>query len=372
MIDFHVKVTNNSDIIIEIIGLWDKNNLNHISTKVNNFVSNTTSKNLFFDFKKLEYIDSSGMIFLQYSINKLKNQKSTITIQNISATTQKLYDFYKDKVTLQKHETIKQPSLLYQTGKSTIEFLKSSTLFFKFVGETTVFFIYALLHPTKIRYKAIMQQLKSVGVDALGIIGLTVFLVGLVLAYQGSEQLSKFGANIFIVEMVSMSLFRELAPMITAIVIAGRSASSFTAQIGTMKITEEIDAMRTMGFEPSIFLVMPRIIALMIAMPLLVFFADIFGLAGGMLVSNYNLDISYAEFIHRMYLEVDIKHLVIGLTKAPVFGLVIALIGCYRGFQVTGSTDSIGKYTTISVVNAIFWVIAINALISVVLTEIGI
>jgi phospholipid/cholesterol/gamma-HCH transport system permease protein len=203
-------------------------------------------------------------------------------------------------------------------------------------------------------------------------VGLTAFLVGLVVAYQGAAQLQKFGANIFIVEMVAISVFRELAPMITAIVIAGRSASAYTAEIGTMKITEEIDAMRTMGFEPVRFIVLPRIIALMIAMPLIVFFADMVGLFGGMLIAQFHLDISMTEFLDRLHAEVPLKHILIGLIKAPLFGLVIALIGCYRGFQVEGSTDSIGRYTTVSVVNAIFWVIAINALISVILTEIGI
>ena len=172
--------------------------------------------------------------------------------------------------------------------------------------------------------------------------------------------------------MVSISMIRELAPMITAIVVAGRSASSFTAEIGTMKITDEIDAMKTMGFEPSIFLVMPRVIALMISLPLIVFLADILGIIGGMVVANIQLDITYTIFIERIYTEVEVRHFFIGIAKAPIFGFIIAIIGCYRGFQVTGSTDSIGKYTTISVVNAIFWVIALNAIFSVLFTQIGI
>ncbi|MEA1915480.1 MAG: MlaE family lipid ABC transporter permease subunit [Campylobacterota bacterium] len=371
MIDFHPLQHNNENITIELIGLWDKNHLHEISTKTTQFTHKIKNKHLSLDFAKLEDIDSAGMIFVHHTIAQLKNQQCTISVENISDKVQKLYEFYHDKVHEQNIPLVSNANIFYRMGKQTIVLLKSSLNFLNFLGHTTFFFLYAVLHPAKIRYKAIVQQVQATGVNALGIIGLTVFLVGLVLAYQGAEQLQKFGANIFIVEMISMSLFRELAPMITAIVIAGRSASAFTAQIGTMKITEEIDAMRTMGFEPSIFLVMPRIIGLMIAMPLLVFVADFLGLAGGMVVAHYQLDISYAEFIHRMYLEVDIKHFIIGIAKAPVFGLIIALIGCYRGFQVSGSTASIGRFTTISVVNAIFWVIAINALISVLLTEIG-
>jgi phospholipid/cholesterol/gamma-HCH transport system permease protein len=372
MIDFKIQTSKNNQIDIDIIGSWDKTHLNDIIKKVKNFVSKTSNSTINLDFKNLNNIDSSGMIFLLKKIYILKNNNCTINTINLSSKAKKLYNFYQDKIVFEKIKKPTQPSILYRIGKNTTSFLKNSTSFITFLGQTVFFMIYAFLHPSKIRYKAITQQIQSTGINALGIIGLTVFLVGLVLAYQGAEQLEKFGANIFIVEMVSMSLFRELAPMIAAIVIAGRSASSFTAQIGTMKITDEIDAMKTMGFEPSIFLVMPRVLALVIVMPLLVFFSDFFGLVGGMLVANYQLDISYAEFINRMYLEVDIKHLIIGLVKAPVFGIVIALIGCYRGFQVTGSTSSIGKYTTISVVNAIFWVIALNAIISVVLTQVGI
>lgn len=245
-------------------------------------------------------------------------------------------------------------------------------LFINFIGEATYQLIKSIMEPSLFRYKAILRQIQTSGYKALPIIALTSFLVGLVIAYQSSEQLAKFGANIFIVEMVSISVFRELSPLIAAIVIAGRSASSYTAEIGTMKITEEIDAMKTMGFNPYRFLVLPRVIALFISMPIIVFFADIIGVFGGMIIAKTELGISFSEFILRMHSEVEIKHIFIGLIKAPIFGLIIALIGSFRGFQVSGSTDSIGHYTTVSVVNAIFWVIAMNAIISVLLTEVGI
>jgi len=174
------------------------------------------------------------------------------------------------------------------------------------------------------------------------------------------------------VEMISITMFREIAPLVTAIVIAGRSASSYTAEIGAMKITEEIDAMRTMNFEPTLFLTLPRIFALIISLPLLVFFADIIGVFGGMLIAYIDLDITFTEFIYRLGQEIPLKHFVIGIGKSVFFGIAIALIGCYRGFQVQNNTTSIGKYTTISVVNAIFVVIALNAIFSVIFTEIGI
>ena len=263
-------------------------------------------------------------------------------------------------------------SSIIKTGKYVIDSFESFLFFLSFLGESVLQFLRLLPKPWSFRYKATAVHVEKSGAQALPIVALTSFLVGLVVAYQGAEQLAKFGANIFIVDMVSISMFRELAPLIAAIVIAGRSASAYTAEIGTMKITEEIDAMRSMGFEPIIFLVLPRIFALVIAMPLIVFFADIIGVFGGMIVAKTSLGISYSEFIRRGRDVVELKHILIGLLKAPFFGLLIATIGCFRGFQVTGSTESIGRYTTISVVNAIFWVIACNALISVILTEIGI
>ena len=155
-------------------------------------------------------------------------------------------------------------------------------------------------------------------------------------------------------EMISITMFREIAPLMTAIVIAGRSASSYTAEIGAMKITDEIDAMRTMDFEPTLFLTLPRIFALVISLPLLVFFFFFFGVMGGMLIANLDLNVTFLDFIQRGQAEVPLKHFLIGIFKAIFFGIAIAIIGCYRGFQVQNNTTSIGKYTTISVVNAIF------------------
>jgi conserved hypothetical integral membrane protein len=231
---------------------------------------------------------------------------------------------------------------------------------------------HSLAHPFSIRFDAIAKNIEDAGVRALPIITLTSFLIGVVIAYQGAVQLQKFGANVFIVDMIGISVTRELAPLITAIVVAGRTGSSYTAQLGVMKITEEIDAMRVMGFEPQRFLVLPRIIALMIALPLMIFFADIIGIFGGMVVANLHLNLSWSEFVHRLQNVVEVKHFWIGIVKGPFFAWLIAVVGCFRGLQVSRDTESIGYYTTISVVNAIFLVIACDALFSVVFTELGI
>jgi phospholipid/cholesterol/gamma-HCH transport system permease protein len=214
-----------------------------------------------------------------------------------------------------------------------------------------------------------MAHIYATGASALPIIALSAFLIGVVVAYQSIVQLQKFGADIFIVDMIGISLTRELAPLITAIVVAGRSGSAFTAQIGAMKMTQEIDAMKTMGFDPFTFLVWPRVFALMIVMPLLIFFADLIGIFGGMVIAQAQSHLSFSEFVHRLQGALPIKHYIIGIVKGPFFAFLIAMVSTYRGFQVSLNTESIGLYTTKSVVNSIFLVIACDAIFSVLLTE---
>lgn len=241
-----------------------------------------------------------------------------------------------------------------------------------FLGEVFSAFFSYFTSIKNIRFKEIFFEMNESAIKALGIIALTSFLIGLVIAYQSAYQLKIYGANIFIVDMLGISIFRELAPLMTAIVIAGRSGSAFTAQIGAMKITEELDAMKTMGFEPFIFLVLPRIIALMITMPILIFVADIMGIFGGIIVSYVDLGISVSLFIERLNEVVALKHFVIGLIKGPFFAFLIASIGIYRGLMVKNDTQSIGFNTTKSVVESIFAVIVCDALFSIIFTNLGI
>ena len=241
-----------------------------------------------------------------------------------------------------------------------------------FIGELFIKKFLIFLHPKYFRYKEILYEINQSAIKAVGIVALTSFLVGVVIAYQSAVQLKLYGANIFIVDMLGISILRELAPMITAIVIAGRSGSSYTAQIGAMKITEELDAMRTMGFDPYYYLVIPRIIALVVSLPILIFIADIAGVFGGMLISNTQLGLSFGLFVDRFREVVAVKHFVIGEFKGPFFAFLIATIAIYRGFMVRDDTQSIGKNTTRSVVESIFAVIVCDALFSVIFTNLGI
>jgi len=234
-----------------------------------------------------------------------------------------------------------------------------------FLGETALAFGGCLAHPARMRWRPILFNIQRAGFEALPIVGLLSFLLGIVVAYQGAAQLRQYGANIFVADLVGLSMLREFAPLITAITIAGRSGSAFAAQIGTMAVTEEIDAMRTLGIDPQELLVLPKIIALVIALPLLTVFADVMGVAGGMLMARSQLDVGFVEFLDRMAQAVSTTSYTVGIAKAPVFALIISVVGCFQGFRTRGGADSVGQQTTRSVVQSIFLVIVADALFSI-------
>jgi phospholipid/cholesterol/gamma-HCH transport system permease protein len=235
----------------------------------------------------------------------------------------------------------------------------------RFVGEIALTLVTCMRHPGRIRWLPVAFNLRSAGLDALPIVGLLAFLLGVVVAYQGAGQLQTYSANIFVADLVGLSMLREFAPLITAIVVAGRSGSAYAAQIGTMVVTEEMDALRTIGIEPQELLVLPKILALVLALPLLTVFADAMGVVGGMLMAQVRLGVGYAEFMERFVKAVRVTDYLIGVLKAPVFAAIIVVIGCFQGFRTQGGADSVGTQTTRSVVQAIFLVIVADALFSV-------
>jgi len=324
------------------------------------------TKKIRWDLSSISDFDSSGVLLFTEYLKRFRS-KTDVSVTGYTQSQREMYDLLCEHMV----EDIppRKVGFFEEIGKATMETLWDIKAFITFLGQLFATLFYALVHPRTLRFKEMVYHIHQSGFNALVIIGLTSFLVGMVIAYQGAVQLAKFGADIFIVDTVGISIVRELGPMITAIVIAGRSGSAYTAEIGAMKITEEIAAMRTMGFDPYNFLVLPRIFALMIALPLLIFFSDVVGIFGGMVASGMVTGISYDQFITRLYEVLEVKHYILGMIKGPVFAFVIASIGCFRGFQVSDNTESIGLHTTASVVNAIFMVIAFDALFSVIYTE---
>lgn len=241
-----------------------------------------------------------------------------------------------------------------------------------FLGRAVMTLLGSLLQPHKLHFGAISQQIYQTGILAIPIVCLIAFLISIVLAYQGAHQLSQFGADIFTIDLVAVSVLREMGVLLTAIMVAGRSGSAFAAQLGVMKINEEMDAMRTIGLDPFRVLVVPRILGLIIALPLLTVLANLMGLAGGALLSSQLLDIPLEQFLVRLEEAVVLSTWWVGLIKAPVFAFIIAFIGTLRGMQVSGSAEHLGHQTTVSVVQAIFLVIMADAIFSILFSQLGI
>ena len=255
---------------------------------------------------------------------------------------------------------------LEELGRDLVGLGKQLANLCAFIGEIIVVFLEACVNPKRFRIGAVVRQMFEVWVKALLIVGVLCFLIGVVIAYQGVQQLRQFGAETFTVEAVGIGMFRELGVLLTAIIVAGRSGSAFTAQIGTMQVNQEIDAMRTIGLNPIEWLVLPRITALVLSMPLLAFWGDMTGLLGGAVACTVYLDFTLVQFFDRLRDTVGIWHFYTGMIKAPVFGFIIAAIGCFEGLQVHGSAESVGQLTTRSVVESIFCVIVLDAVFSII------
>lgn len=259
---------------------------------------------------------------------------------------------------------------LIDLGKWASTGWRALLLLLGFMGLTLSTFVSLLGKPRRWRLTALVAQIHQTGLNAVAIVALLTFLVGAVIAFLGATVLSTFGATIYTVDLVAYSFLREFAVVLAAVLLAGRTASAFTAQIGSMKVNEELDAMQAMGLDAIELLVLPRILALVIVLPLLTFLAMLAGLAGGAAVALLSLDIPLTQF-YTIVGDVPLRHFLVGLSKAPIFAMLIALIGCLEGFKVAGSAESVGAHTTSSVVQSIFAVILVDSIAAIFFMEMG-
>lgn len=263
-------------------------------------------------------------------------------------------------------------ALLDATGRQVVSALIVLRELAEYLGRFLAALGRALRHPADFRLTSLVHHCQETGLRAVPIVALMSFLIGVVLAFQGAAQLTQFGAEVFVVDLIAISILRELGILLTAIIVAGRTASALTASIGSMKMREEIDAMRTLGMDPDMVLILPRVLALVITLPILGLVANLSGLIGGALMSWIDLGISPSMFRYRLLADTGVEHVIVGLIKAPVFAVVIGIIGCHAGMKVGKDAESLGAQTSTAVVNAIFAVIVIDALFSIFFAEIGI
>lgn len=266
----------------------------------------------------------------------------------------------------------RHPGLVRHIGVAALEVWRILKAHNAFVGAVALEFAALFRRPRLFRVKEAVSQFETICLDAIPIVALVTFLIGVVFAYLLGLQAQRYGANIFVVDGIGLAICRELSPLLVAVIVAGRSGAAFTAQIGTMKVQEEIDAISTLGLSPIQVLVIPRLIAIMIALPLLVFVGDLAGIAGGMLIAAWQLDIFATTFLDRLHSVLPMSAPVVGLVKAPVFAAFIALIACRMGMLVARDARSVGINTTSTVVQSIVWVIVLDALFAVVFQQLGI
>jgi phospholipid/cholesterol/gamma-HCH transport system permease protein len=329
---------------------------------------------LTFDLSALEALDTVGAWLITRAAEQAEGAGSRIAWVEPPSDFRPLFDRVleaKPEPLSPERQRVLFVDWLADLGASTEQVVRESADLLAFFGALVETFAGLIVRPTRLRLTSVIFHIERTGLNALPIVGMISFLVGIVLAFQGADQLRRFGAQVFTINMVGISVLREMGILLTAIVVAGRSGSAFTAEIGAMQVNEEVDALRVTGLDPMEVLVAPRVLALIISLPLLTFFADIMGLLGGGLMSVALVDVSFAQYWRLLNNAINLNHFLAGMIKAPVFALLIALVGCFEGLRVSGSAESVGRLTTRSVVESIFLVIIFDALFSILFSYLG-
>ena len=361
-------------ITVKAHGDWTLQNIGEIDARLSNDLAAINYDNVTYDFSDLTNLDTSGAYVFARAIrceadecfpwiiegateghHMLMRAAAEASMGRLPPTTRPWYDTFA------------------RVGQSTVRFWNESVDTLAFLGKFAFVLLKLLTQPTKIRWTAVVALIEDVGLNAAPIVMTLSFFIGAVIAYMGANLLSAVGFQVFMVDLVGVSMLRELAVIITAILLAGRSASAFTAKLGAMKMRQEVDAMTVIGLDTFETLIVPRALACLISAPVLTFLAMMSGIGGGMLVAWLGpTDISPILFFARLREVMDVNHFIVGMVKSPFFAVIIAIIGCRHGLAVTGSVDSLGSRTTTSVVQAIFAVILADAIFAMLFLEMGI
>ena len=360
-------------LVITLAGRWNIDAADRLDRSLG-AVAPGPARGVWIDVGGVETLDTAGAWVVHRTLKRLRGEGYAVELKHNRPELAVLLDLVAANDRPVECRPPREPpvrAVVAHVGSATLEIIAEARRLTAFLGLTTITLLRGLAMPWRIRWTALVNHMEQAGLNAVPIVGLISFLVGAVLAYQGADQLRRFGAEIFVVNLIGISMLREIAILLTAIIVAGRSGSAFTAAIGSMKVREEIDAVRILGLDPMEILVLPRVLALVVTLPLLAFFADIMGLLGGALMAWAALGIGPGQFLERLGDAIPMWSFWVGLIKAPVFAFLIAIVGCYEGFQVEGSAESVGRLTTQAVVEAIFLVIIVDAVFSILFAYLG-
>ena len=319
------------------------------------------------DLNRTTYFDDFGVLILSELRNHLSRWKIPFHLVQPPPKAAEVLALtnFDDPMACQLIAPKKRDNLILRFGAGAIDVSYNIRFLISFLGSVVLCLLYVCRHPRSLRYNDIVTLMEKVGVDALPIVGLISFLLGLIMAFVSSLQLAQFGASIFVASLVALAMVSELGPIMTAIVVAGRSGSAFAAEIGTMRISDEIDALFTMGISPTLFLTIPRIMAAMIVVPLLTLFADLAAIMGGLVISVSMLDLTVGSYVSQTVQALSFFEFSWGLMKSLIFAALIAWIGCLRGFQVRGGSAEVGNAATSAVVSGIFLIILFDSIFAV-------
>ncbi len=354
-------------------GDWRARFVGHVDSRLRDFSDDSIGRDLVIDMSGVDHLDTTGAMMLQRTFFACDSRTEMSKIVGASEGHRALMQQIQHHLA-PCHVTPYHPNaflaMLDRLGQGVNDAYKASLELMSFIGFTLASAARVIVEPKRMRWTSTFHHMEEAGLNAIPIISLMSFLIGAVVAFMGAKILRLFNADIFTVELVGISVLREFGVLLAAILVAGRSGSAFTAQIGSMKIREEIDAMRVLGLEPMEVLVLPRVLALVFMLPALAFIGAIVGLVGGGLVAWAAMDISPALFLARTQETIAMSNFWVGIIKAPFFAFVIAVIGCFQGMEVEGSAESLGQRTTLSVVQALFLVIVIDAFFAMFFLEI--
>lgn len=358
-----VVETTFDELSITVAGSVTMENAAEVSAKLNSIFDQNPLQNATINLKKLVHCDSSAAAVLIEAYRKCRSRSNLLKFTNVPNSVGRYLELA-DADSFHKADILERPSepgLVLQVGAASLNFWNSVKELLTFVGAVAIAVTKDFRHPGNIRWDGFAKLVERAGSDAVPIVTLLSFLMGCILAFQSAIQLRKFGANIFVADLVSLSICLEMGPLLTGIIIAGRSGAGYAAHIGTMQVREELDALRTMGLDPIRYLVIPRIVAVALVAPCLTIMANLFGIVGGCLVAYFSLDVTPAGFFNQTQKVLEVSDVMKGLIKSFVFGIQIASVGCLRGFQVRGGAEGVGRATTSAVVTCIFILTVTNA-----------
>jgi len=370
--DIRIERGIQGEVTLSPSGRIETENLHHFLSEAESILTDKAPRQLRVDLSKIEYLDSAGALGLIQLEDKTNARSIPFEFVNVTDEAKRIMALIdREALTATPLGSEKRSgNLIEQVGDATLKIVNDFISILTFLGELLTALFYSLLHPRSVRWEDILFYMKRTGLEGLAIVGLINFLLGLIIAFMSSLQLKQFGANIYVASLVGVAMVSELGPIMTAIIVAGRSGSAFAAEIGTMKVNEEVDALVVMGFDPIRFLAVPKVLAAMIVVPVLTLYADFFGVGGGLVVGVLGLDLTVYTYIQETMKVISVAAIVKSLIKSVVFAAMIAGIGCQRGFQARGGAEAVGALTTSAVVAAIFLTIVIDSAFAILFTYI--